>query len=553
MQEFSLGLESQIDGVYLSCETIDLLNIIQSKDIDELKQRVEKCSQLDISIEDMQEWNNDNLEQIKKDIVEKYKDTFISMEESIKSKEDVLMSVLLHSGINEIEIDSYMLTFKTNGYQGIIEKLKNEHFESYNEFSKKAHEFIASERDQIKSVTYEELTQINDNLSNHNTILIASGRYYDVTKRTYDKEIPQMEKYDFYHQKNGLDFCFNNGMYARYHTLLDKQTMEEKLRSKSKEEVLNELRAFIKESIDFINDYNKTHKIDGKGVINSVDLCNEMISFDEPYKNMWKEIYGITNEDLFGNAEKGIEGVFSYAVKNKPEGVTYVYNEPFLENEERRKVVLEQLKEMNSLCPNLIDTIGTQMHITMKQDINDIKKCFEDLKNTGLNAQITEFDMCMPEEFMFDGEGKVRTEEEIVELINQKSGGKFQSVSELKNVLIKRITDAIQSTGIELEGVTYWSINDTLDHNLERTNRSTIENGLSRGIANTRYSGLYPSLAVEKLKTESREFTDKSSIDERKEVINRVIKKLKQIEQYKQMEVQIESQNRDNKGDDIRE
>ena len=252
----------------------------------------------------------------------------------------------------------------------------------------------------MTEVSYDEVSAINESLKNHNTILIASGRYYDVTNKLYDENVPDMQKYDFYYAQRGLDFCYKNGMNARYHTLLDKQTMEEHLIGKSKEEVISKLKAYVKKSVDFISEYNQTHQIDGKGVISSVDLFNEIISFDEPYRNMWQELYGISNEELVG--------IFQYAQENKPEGVTYVYNEPFLENPERRKAVLEQLQQMNELSPELIDTIGTQMHIEMTQDIESIRQCFEDLKEAGVNVQITEFDMCLPERFMFDEKGKIR-------------------------------------------------------------------------------------------------------------------------------------------------
>ena len=101
-------------------------------------------------------------------------------------------------------------------------------------------------------------------------------------------------------------------------------------------------------------------------------MFNEIISFDEPYRNMWQELYGISNEELVS--------IFQYALENKPDGVTYVYNEPFLENHERRQVVIEQLSRIHELDPGLIDTIGTQMHIEMTQNIDDIRHCFEDLK-----------------------------------------------------------------------------------------------------------------------------------------------------------------------------
>lgn len=492
MQEFSLKLESPINGIYLNSETIELLSIVQCKNIEELKDFAINCSQLNISEEDLTSWNDNDIEDIKRMLVEQYKRTLVSMEQSIKNRRSVLELALKHSGITADEVDSYISVFQNNGYEGIKKKLKAEHPESYDIFTEKAHRFIGTERDQMTSITYEELSGLNDILSNHNTLLIGAGRYYDVTQKMYDEHIPNMEKYDFYYAQRGLDFCYKNGMYARYHTLLDKQTMEEHLIGKQKEYVLGELQKYVKKSIDFISKYNEEHKINGKGVICSVDLLNEIISFDEPYRNMWQELYGISNEELVS--------IFHYALENKPNGVTYVYNEPFLENPERRQVVIEQLSRINELAPGLIDTIGTQMHIEMTQNINDIRQCFEDFKileQLGIGTQITEFDMCLPERFMFDENGKIRSEQDLVELINSKiskSGITIGSIAEFKSMRMDETSKAIKETGVQLDGITYWSISNTLDHNLERTNRKTYEQGLQREIAQTRYAGLYSGL-----------------------------------------------------------
>lgn len=498
MQKFSLEIEAPINGIYLNSETIELLSIIQCKGITEVRDFVRNCSQLNISEQEIQNWNESSLESIKRNLVEQYKESLIPMEQSIKDRRSVLESALEHSGLPSDEIDSYISIFQAEGYEGIKQKLNDEHPESYATFTEKAHRFIGTERDQMRSLTFDELSGINDILPEYNTILVASGRYYDVTKKMYDEQITDMEKYDFYYAKRGLDFCHKNGMHARYHTLLDKQTMEEHLIGSPKEEVLKELQEYVKHSIDFISKYNEKHKIGGKGIITSVDLFNEIISFDPPYRNMWEELHGISNEELIS--------VFQYALDNKPEGITYVYNEPFLENPERRQAVLKQLEQINSLCPGLVDTIGTQMHIEMSQSPEDVRNCFEDLKKAGVNVQITEFDMCLPERFMFDENGKARSESGILDFINQKTGMTLGSIAELKKIRMNEISKAIEETGVSLEGITYWSISDKLDHNLERTNRKTFEQGLQRDVATTRYAGLYSDFSKEqKIEYESNQ------------------------------------------------
>ncbi len=543
MQRFSLGIEAQINGIYLNSETIELLSIVQCNTIEELKYFVRSCSQFNISDQEIENWNTIDIEIIKKNLAKKYKDTLIPMEESIKDKINVIKCTLEHSEILSEEIHSYISVFETEGYEGIKQKLKEEHPEFYAIFTQKAHRFIGTERDQMKSLTYEELSGINGILPDYNTILVASGRYYNVTKNMYDEQIPNMEKYDFYYAQRGLDFCYKNGMQARYHTLLDKQTMEEYLIGRPKEEVLRELQEYVKKSIDFILEYNEQHKIDGKAVITSVDLFNEIISFEPPYRNMWEELHGISNEELVG--------IFQYALDNKPKGITYLYNEPFLENSERRQVVLNQLKQINSLCPGLIDTIGTQMHIELTQNLEDVRQCFDDLKRSSVNVQITEFDMCIPERFIFDEKGKVRSEQEIIDFINQRTGMKIESIAKLKDMRMNEISRSIQETGISLEGITYWSISDTLDHNLERTNRKTLEQGLQRDVVTTRYSGLYSNFNKERETpiqeiskhnlAELEDTTDKIKKNRLLKFISKIINKSKNIVKRKNIKMLTEA------------
>ena len=183
MQEFPLNLESTINGIYLNTETIELLSIIQCKNIEELKDFAINCSQLSISEEDLTNWNDNDIEHIKRNLVEQYKSTLVPMEQSIEDRRSVLELALKHSGITADEVDAYISLFQDYGYEGIKKKLKAEHPESYDIFTEKAHRFIGTEREQMTKITYEELSGLNDILSNYNTILIGTGRYYDVTKR----------------------------------------------------------------------------------------------------------------------------------------------------------------------------------------------------------------------------------------------------------------------------------------------------------------------------------------------------------------------------------
>ncbi len=77
IQEFSLKLESPINGIYLNFETIELLSIIQCENVEELKDFAINCSQLDMIEEDFIIWNDNDIENIKRKLVEQYKISYI--------------------------------------------------------------------------------------------------------------------------------------------------------------------------------------------------------------------------------------------------------------------------------------------------------------------------------------------------------------------------------------------------------------------------------------------------------------------------------------------
>lgn len=187
MNEFSLGLDSSINGIYLNSETIELLSIIQCENLEDLQEYARNCSQLDISEESIASWNEQNIEDLKRYLFEKYKGSIIPLKQSIEDRASVLKSALQHCGISEQEMNDYISELNNNGYDGIKQKLLKDYPEKYAEFAEKQHRFIASERDQMTEVSYEEISAINDKLKNHNTILVASGRYYDITNKLYDE------------------------------------------------------------------------------------------------------------------------------------------------------------------------------------------------------------------------------------------------------------------------------------------------------------------------------------------------------------------------------
>ena len=471
----SLQVNTNIRGGYLCSEQIDLLSIIQCQSFDELIDFIKKCDQINHVKGIFEYINEQDLEVSKQAIFKKYQDTMVKHDEGITA-----------SRINRLE---YLDVDLKKEWDSIHDKThpRSQEILSLN------HHFLSEERNQLKEVSYEEMEFLNSQLSFFNSLLISSGRIFKVINK-YDKDIDT--KYDFYFAKRDLDFAYKNGKQVRYHSLLvneDGKIFD----GKDKEAIMDTIREYVIKSIDFIRDYNNNHKIiiNGKEepVINAVDLFNEIVSFEKneqgEYYNVWEQKYGISMPELLS--------CFDYALSNKPDGVSYLYNEPFLENDERRHKVLETLSEIDSLKPGLIDTLGSQMHITIKKDIDSIKRCFDDFKElqdtTGKKIQITEFDMSIGEK-------------DIADILSQDTEEKLIEKKKKKRQKIDEISSVINSSGVTLTGVSYWSLTDTLDSNLERIRSNCLNNGLIKNINQipTVCGGLfstYKDLLIQKDKT----------------------------------------------------
>ena len=441
MDIYSLNVDSPIKGGYFSSEQIDLLSIIQCQSIDELMKFIANCDQINHVHGIFESINGMDLESAKRSIFKSYQDSMVYHDQGIDA-----------SRINRF---NYLGITSEEELMSVIDKShpRSQEILSLN------HHFISEEWDQTKSISYEEMETLNSQLPLFNSMLIGSGKIYKVINK-YDTN--KDTKYDFYFAKRDLDFAYKNGKQVRFHSLLVKD--DGKLfNEKSKEEIMNIIKEYVKQSIDFIKNYNSSHKININGkeepVINAVDLFNEILSFDKnkqgEYYNIWEQKYGISMPELMS--------CFEYALVNKPEGVNYLYNEPFLEDDQRRQKVFETLAQTT---PGLIDTLGSQMHITITQDIDSIKRCFADFKrlqDNGMQIQITEFDMCLGRS-------------DVPRVFGPNADISLERVYQEKDKKISEISSVIRESGVRLSGISYWSLTDGIDCNLERIRSNALAN-----------------------------------------------------------------------------
>lgn len=484
MDLYSLNISTNSIGGYLSSEQLELLSIVQCRTYEELISFVYQCKQLVgvFSKEDFQNFISQDLEQLKRNIFKSYQDTLVPHN---SDKETILNNTLYRLGIKQEDIEVIKRIYTTKNKETmnyIRDYIKVRYPDTYETIFKQVHQFISTERDQNKDYSlYDEFVLINERLEMFDTLLVGSGKPEVVINELFDED--NKDRFDFYFAKKDLDFALRNNKHIRFHSLLTKGANEQLFDGKTKEEILEILTAYIKKTIDFVNEYNLTHKlIDGTPVINSIDLFNEIVSFNKnsqgEYENIWETKYGITIQDICS--------VFSYAQEHKPEGVSYLYNEPFLEDKERRKKVFEVLQSINSTSNGLIDTLGSQMHITFRTSDEQIQECFRDFKilqdTQNMNIQITEFDLSLGES-------------ETLKTIGDNPQVSYEQVYAMKRERIYSISSIINNAGVRLNGVSYWSLTDNIDCNLERVRSNLLNKGIINDIRQvpTVCGGLMPT------------------------------------------------------------
>ena len=103
-------------------------------------------------------------------------------------------------------------------------------------------------------------------------------------------------------------------------------------------------------------------------------------------------------------------------------------------------------------------------------------------ERTGKKIQITEFDMSLG-----------RTQ--IPRLFGNNPDVTLEQVYSYKHQKIVEISDIIRESGVQLDGISYWSLTDGIDCNLERVRTNYLSDGSITNIhqISTVCGGLFPT------------------------------------------------------------
>ena len=457
--QYELKISSPTKGINLGETQIDLITITELTSTNELIKFITECAQLNYSEEELKLLYKTRLSDAKRKVFEDYRATLIGTADIKKDPMISLRRKLKTLGLSDSNIEEIISLYIKGKKEEVINQLTTSLNLDLQTIMAQSFGKHSIDQHDVKCSSYEEFESLAKKIAEYDCVAITSGKYQYVMNRN---------QFDSYHVKRVLDFCKSHDIQVRYGSLLTSDMIETFL-GQEKEEIKEKLRNYLSETINFIVQYNDENKLsDGMPVIRSVTLFDELInlkkdkSSQQGYYNIWNQL-GLTTEDIVD--------VFAPVIGNKPAGIEYIYNEAFVETEEKRNAQLALAKEIINLAPELIDTFGTKMHINTDFSQETLERTFIDLQafhiNTGIGIAITEFDMHISNFTLNKMKQGKKTKEEIEEHVA------ITKTAQLKNV--ERIA---RKVGIEFTEISYGAITDSMDQNKKKYGEETLFGGL---------------------------------------------------------------------------
>ena len=459
-------LPVQYQGITLNTQDIDLMLIAGADSLEELQEALLQITNInvdDISIEG-------EFEQIRQTVFNRYLDSLISQNDAIQNP-----AILLQKRINYLEENSDISPEVVESLKTIIKESKTQ-----KEILQRARETFSSEelhhifwtmnetmpmeKTGIKQATVE---------STRNLLKLINSSYTSITLDEvgkYSSVVLGDGTYDFRRLKKGLDFAKKLGKSVRLNTLIFYQDCPQGLYELEKTpgnraRVKAALGSYIDAVTKFIreNDYEDT--------VRSIDVLNELLNrFPLSVENPYQYRGTISQKEApdFDNIQSGwlkhleIEDLCDVLVRarrNLPK-TDFMYNDDNLIDENKLPPTLAILQRIKSWEKRnqvqIIDSIGTQMHVDNDITKEQIKNMLQTLNTLNLPIEITEFDLTM-------NRGVEGLSDLQIEVARQQK----------LNEIIQGIMDA----EINLRGVTIWSKTDTQSFRVYLENQKRKKEG----------------------------------------------------------------------------
>lgn len=306
----------------------------------------------------------------------------------------------------------------------------------------------------------------------------------------YGKLILQDGTFDDRTLRKDLEYIKSLGKTARVNALMFYMDCPEEI---YKLEEGHEATRIAREKLTFYVDEVTKVLADYPDVVRSVDVFNELLNRhpmvgDVPYM-VRGDIPQNVDSDDFDNINAGwlkhlsVEDICEILVtarENLPT-VDFMYNDDHLVDPNKLPATIELIRRIQDyskgLGVQLIDSIGTQLHMDNNISKEELRNMFISLSEIGLPIEITEFDLAMTSNV----EGL--TDDEIETLRQHKINEIYEVINELKDKC-------------DIRGFTVWSKTDSQNFRVSLANEVLIRDG--REPITTLHGGAYTEYCLPK-------------------------------------------------------
>lgn len=476
------NLSVEHKGITLNMQDIDLMMIANSSDFESLELALSKIT--NISAPALLE--NEGFVEYRQRVFDSYLASLKSRNEYNGNKGIEMSSKLdyLRERISAEEMALVDIAVAENSEQGhtaivngIVAKFKESYSskgmsseeaaalakEKVDGFLRTIREYSPIEKEGIKGTTIEAYQELEKQVKYfYDSITIDE-------EAKYGKVILQNGAFEGKYLRKCLDYARSLGKTVRINTLMFYMDFPEDLEGlkvndyTSRMIVEDKLRFYVENVSELLSQY--------PDVVRSVDIFNELLNRhpvvgDVPY--MLRSDFPQENAD--DNTKAGWQehltltelcSVLSIA-RGKLPNVDFMYNDDFLTDPRKASATIELIKELQAQSKGestqLIDSIGTQMHLDNDVTKEEIRNMFLTLSELGLPIEITEFDLAMTSNV----EGL--TPEEIEKIRQHKINEVYEVVEELREQC-------------NIRGFTIWSKTDSQNFRVDLANRELIKNG----------------------------------------------------------------------------
>lgn len=488
-------------GITLNMQQIDLLSIV-SANKDNLEEVLNNIYNLSDEEKQTILSSDKNIEDVKRDLFKMYQDSLTSYGDTnykVGGKDKELQKrinyIINNSKLNQEDKTKLIDIIKNNELYDIPKLIVNSFDKDTSErIISVISRYMPTEREGIKSASYESFEKLNEHLSDYQVINlddIAKYGHYVRIDGSFNRE--DLIK--------AFDFARSHGMQTRLNTLLFYMDTPKELEVLSKQQGKFEARVLLER---YVNDITKTiarynEECIQRGeqpTVRTVEIFNELLNrfpmdgdilYD--YRgNIDTEDHRITEDNPnYDNLRGGwlrffdideLCSIMEIARKNLP-NVNLMLNECTLEDPNKlepfKKIIVNKIREYEEKHGiKLIDSIGTQMHINSSVTKDDMRNMFNELSKYNIPIEVTEFDMSIDQEFI-----KSHSKEEIEDYKRDKLNDFCEVVAEM------------QEKG-NIKGVTIWSVSDNQNFIVHLINQKIADKNIER-----EKSGLEPIPYVE--------------------------------------------------------